>query len=167
MLVRVDKAGHQVPARQVEHLARSRRRLAGRTRGRDPIARDEQPSRTWLAVSSGPDGRAGRQGAVHRCPMGRDAGWLFVGDEVGDPFGLVDLDVVPSAVEQVQLAVGEQRGEVPGDLRVEVAVAGTEDHLDGPAEAAHVADAPPVLERRREQVVVEAPERRAGRDCWS
>ena len=97
--------------------------------------------------------------------MGRDAGWLFVGDEVGDPFGLVDLDVVPSAVEQVQLAVGEQRGEVPGDPRVEVAVAGTEDHLDGPAEAAHAADAPPVVDRRREQVAVEAPERRAGRDC--
>src|SRR5215475_5649973 len=83
-------------------------------------------------------------------------------DEVCDPLWLVDLDVVPGSVEQVQFAVGKQRREVPGDVRVEVAVAGTEDHPDRPGEAAHIADAPPVASDRGEQVVVEAPERRAG-----
>src|SRR4029453_18325283 len=83
-------------------------------------------------------------------------------DEVGDPLWLVDLDVVSGTVQQVQFAVREQRREVPGDVRVEVAVAGTEDHPDGPGEAAHIALAPPVAGHRGEQVVVQTPERRAG-----
>jgi hypothetical protein len=66
--VRVDKAGQHVPARQVEHPASSWWRPGGCTRSRDPIAGDEQPSGTWLAVSSGPDGRAGQQGTVHGDP---------------------------------------------------------------------------------------------------
>src|SRR5262249_24701161 len=83
-------------------------------------------------------------------------------NEVGNPLWLVDLDVVPAAVRQVQRAVGEQLGEAAGHPRVEVAVAGTEDSRDRPGEAAHVADTPPVVERRREQVVIVTPERRAG-----
>src|SRR5499425_3225135 len=96
-----------------------------------PIPRAEDPRRSrrpagpataWQTAPAGHGPRANRTTA------GR--GWLFAGDEVGDPLGLVDLDVVPGAVEQVQLAVGEQRGEVAGDPRVEVAVAGAEDHPD-------------------------------------
>jgi hypothetical protein len=35
---------------------------------------------------------------------------LLAQDEGRDPLWLVDLDVVPGVVQQVQLAVGEQRG---------------------------------------------------------
>src|SRR6266516_3197862 len=87
---------------------------------------------------------------------------LFADYEVGHLLWLVDLDVVPGAVQQVQLAVGEQRGEVAGDPRVEVAIAGAEDHPDRLAEAAQLRDAPPTGEHGAEQVVVEAPERRPG-----
>jgi len=57
----------------------------------------------------------------------RVRGWLFAG-EIGDPLELVDR-------RAGEAPCGEQRGEVPRDLRVEVAVAGTEDHLDGLGEA--------------------------------
>jgi hypothetical protein len=37
------------------------------------------------------------------------------GDQVGDLLRLVDLDKVPGIIEQMQLAAGEQRGEVASD----------------------------------------------------
>src|SRR5215831_12288688 len=115
----------------------------------------------WLGA--GPAVPRGWRPAGARLLLGAAGGaGVGGGDEVGDALGLVDLDVVPGVVERVQLAVGEQPGEVAGDPGVEVAVAGAEDHLDGAGEAAQVADAPPVADRRGEQVVVEAPERRAG-----
>src|SRR5262249_6720889 len=83
-------------------------------------------------------------------------------DEVGDPLRLVDLDVVPGAVEQAQLAAGEQRGEGAGGARVEGAVAGAEGHLARGGEAAQLRDPPPVAVRRGEQVIIQRPERRAG-----
>ena len=51
---------------------------------------------------------------------------LVAGDEVCHLLRLVDLDVVPGAVEQVQLAVREQGREVAGHPGVQVAVPGTE-----------------------------------------
>jgi hypothetical protein len=75
---------------------------------------------------------------------------------------LVDLDVVPGAVEQVQLAVREQGREVAGHPGVQVAVPGTENHPDGRAEAVHLRDAPPAGEHGGEQVVVQPAERRPG-----
>ena len=48
----------------------------------------------WLTVGSLPDNGARFPGR----PAVKVRGWLLVGDEVGDPFRLVDLDVVPSAV---------------------------------------------------------------------
>src|SRR4029453_7332035 len=137
------------------------------------------PGQVKAATGPGPDGSFGATGCcvcwVGMAPLVHAMFWLrrnrLLGssastqDEGGDLLRLVDLDVVPGAVQQVQLAVGEQRGEVPGNPRVEVAVAGTEDHPDGPAEAAQLAHGPPAGEHRGEQVVVEAPERRAGSDC--
>src|SRR4029453_9925942 len=132
----------------------------------------------WVkaATGPGPDGSFGATGCCvfwgGMAPLAHALFWLrrnrLLGssastqDEGGDLLRLVDLDVVPGAIQQVQLAVGEQRGEVPGNPRVEVAVAGTEDHPDGPAEAAPLGDAAPPGPHRAEQVVVEAPERRAG-----
>src|SRR5262249_41040366 len=84
-------------------------------------------------------------------------------DQAGYLLGLVDLDVVPGAVDEVRLAGGEGGGEVRGGGGVEVAVADTEDPRAGGAEAAHVADAPAAGQHRPEQVIVQAPERRAGR----
>jgi len=45
-----------------------------------------------------------------------------VGDEVSDALRLVDLHVVPRPRDQVQLALREQRGELEGDMRIEVPV---------------------------------------------
>lgn len=56
--------------------------------------------------------------AEHRLQHG-NRWFLFGGDQVGDLLRLVDLDKVPGVVEQVQLAVGEQRGEVASDPGVE------------------------------------------------
>src|SRR5690348_11207696 len=88
---------------------------------------------------------------------------LSSGDEIGDQVGTVDLDIMPGVRQQVQLAVGEQRRKVARDTRVEGAVASAEDDPDQRAEAAQVADPPSVGEHGADQVVVEAPERRLGR----
>jgi hypothetical protein len=70
---------------------------------------------------------------------------------------------VPGVVEQMQLAAGEQRGEVAGDPGVEGPVTGAEDDLDRAIKAAQLRDASAAGEYRAEQVVVEPPERRPGR----
>ena len=88
--------------------------------------------------------------------------YLFGGDQVGDLLRLVDLDKVPGVVEQMQLAAGEQRGEVASDPGVEGSVPGAEDDLDRAVEAAQLRDASAAGEYRAEQVVVEPPERRPG-----
>ncbi len=62
--------------------------------------------------------------------------YLFGGDQGGDPLRLVDLDKVPGVVEQMQLAAGEQRGEVASDPGVEGPVPAAEDDLDRAGEAA-------------------------------
>jgi len=83
-------------------------------------------------------------------------------DKVGYLLRLVDLDVVPGVVEQVQFGVREQGGEAGGDAGVEVPVAGTEDHPYRWAEAAHVGDSPPPTEDGCDQVIVESLERGPG-----
>src|SRR5215470_3951163 len=84
-------------------------------------------------------------------------------NEVGNPLRRVDLNVMSGAIEQVQVTVGEHRGEVARHPRVEVAIAGAENHPYRPGERAHVADPPSAGRHRGEQVVVKPPERRAGR----
>jgi hypothetical protein len=95
------------------------------------------------------------------CPLRGERG-LTGQDEIGYLLRLVDLDVVPGPVEQMQLAVGEQGGEVGGDAGVEVPVARAEDHADRRPEAAQLRDAPPPGQHGCDQVVVESPERGPG-----
>ena len=70
------------------------------------------------------------------CSIGIIGSYLFGGDQVGDLLRLVDLDKVPGVVEQMQLAAGEQRGEVASDPGVEGPVPAAEDDLDWAGEAA-------------------------------
>src|SRR5215475_12665674 len=108
------------------------------------------------AVSAGP--RAVECRLQHRIV----GSGLFGGDQVGDLLRLVDLHKVAGVVEQMQLAAGEQRGEVASDPGVEGSVPGAEDDLDRAVEAAQLRDASAAGEYRAEQVVVEPPERRPG-----
>src|SRR4029450_1845455 len=88
------------------------------------------------------------------------ASFLPAQDEVGDLLRLVDLDVVAGVVEEMQLAVGEHFRELSGDPRVEIPVAGPEDHPYRGRKAARRGDSPPAGQYRAKQVVVEPPESR-------
>src|SRR6266550_9171523 len=115
------------------------------------LRRDWKTVRSVLPCQT-PAEWAGWRGVAFDFPAGCSGSWSPMAreshpdgsaeDEVGDLLGLVDLDVVAGAVDQVQFAVGEQGGEVLGDVGVEVAVAGAEDHLDRWGEAAQLLYSP-------------------------
>jgi hypothetical protein len=68
-------------------------------------------------------------------------------DDAGDDFRLVPLRPVRCVLDEVQLGVGEERGEMSSHVGVEIPVPDTEDEADGYVESAcHTTADPSVLE---------------------